>query len=219
MKPRRRVIIISAFILVIGLLVEGYIYFHPELPRLTSRGCPWLARVMPLPHTSIARRDYIEMVSWQGKPPTTPYTIRLYADGQIEQDSTISLPGGITLGCPLRDADRHRQIPAAEASAFIRKIRDAGFCRLCIIYQERDPTIDSGYSGIVLTIAGKQNRVFNTSLSPPPLFVEASEHLRSLVSLPEYATATQPSRERMQDCARFDMQQAQSLSNRLSKRP
>jgi hypothetical protein len=202
-----------------GLLVIACLYFSPhiDLPRPPTVNCPLLAQLEPLSKAPVQATDSLELVTYSSQIHT-PYTVRIYGDGRVERDTVLSLlPPSFHIGCPLHDADKHLQIPAAQANALISKARDGGFCRLCELYEATHPAADGSFDQLTLTFHGKTNRVANISVHPPTLFAELVNSFGALPSLPDYATTTHPSRQRMLECNAFTKSQGNSLRNRLDK--
>jgi hypothetical protein len=202
-----------------GLLVIASAYFSPHinLPRPSRAFCPILTWLKPLSKAPVQSTDSLELVTFVGKP-TTPYTVRIYGDGRVERDTVVWLMPVLSTGCPLHDADKHLQIPAAQAAALIAKARDGGFCRLCQIYESTHASENDGYDQLTLSFHGKTNRALNSSGNPPPLFPELVSSMSKFSSIPDYATAHRPSKERMTECNAYSKAQMDILFKRLEKR-
>jgi len=126
----------------------------------------------------------------------------MYGDGRIERDTTMTFVG-FPMGCPLHDADIHLNISASQAVALIGKARAGGFCRLCGLYQSTHKASDGNFDIVTLKFRGQTHSVSNTSGNPPPLFAELVSSLSAYVLIPDYASTTQPSRERMIECVQY----------------
>ena len=197
-----------------GLLAVAALYIIPsidlsKLPAPPMWNCPLLARLKPLDKSPIQPTDSLELQTFLGKR-AQPYTIHIYGDGRIERDTTIALTD-FSMGCPLHATDNHLNIPASQALALLDKARDRGFCRLCGLYRSTNKAADGHLETITLNFHGKTHSVSDFSGNPPPLFAELVSSLSAYVSIPEYASSTHPSRERMIECVQYDKSQLEKL--------
>jgi hypothetical protein len=202
-----------------GLAVIAVFYFQPDidiskLPQLPKGLCPWLAWLKPLDKSPVQPNDSIELQTEIGDRHE-PYTVRIFGDGHIQRDTTMSLPGGLIVGCPLHDVDNHLNIPASQAVDLIGKARDEGFCRLCGIYESRHRGMTGTFTKITLGLHGTTHAVYDFGGSPPPVFAELVRPLKAYISVPEYAGKTFPSRERMIECNQFQNAQIDKMMSTL----
>ena len=210
------------FFFVLGIVILALLYFDPhiDLPQRAKLGCPILDRIKPLSKVPVQATDSLEYTMHGGKG-AVPYTVRIYGDGRVERDTLIPsiAPSHFPpTGCPLHDADKRFQIPAAQANSLISKARDGGFCRLCQLYQSTHPTSSGDFDQLTLTFHGKANSVANISGDPPPLFAELVGSFNAFSSLPGYATTHHPSRERMLECIASDRSRLSTWQLQTNKR-
>jgi hypothetical protein len=204
-----------------GLLILVFLFFNPRIPHFNLAqpprvNCPLLALLKPLSKAPVQPTDSLELVTFTRE--LVPYTVRVYGDGRVERDTTITLTSGSTSGCPLHNADKHLRIPTAQAVALISSARDGGFCRLCELYQPIHPAAYGHLAQLTLTFHGKTTRVANLSPHPPQLVTELVTSFSTLPPLPDYATTHHPTREREIECFHFMDSQVDSLKNRRTKR-
>jgi hypothetical protein len=198
-------IALAILLVVVGI---GLVRARTTWQRRTEIDCPVLARVLAVPHTPISPDDYIEVLrltGWGGEP----IRIRIYSDGRVERDTTYVAVNGYVAGCPLREADKHLQIPPKVAVDLLSRARDKGFCRLCGIYRSSDVTYDAGYTNISLKLAGKVKSVGDDAGTPPPLFGELFDSVWDLSPMDELSSPRTFSPDRKNDCLAFrDHQEA-----------
>jgi hypothetical protein len=218
MRVRPKFLRIVGGSLIFGLLIIGYVYFQPqlELPRRAAMDCPLFARLMPLSKAPIHASDSLELSTYIGNP-AVPYTIRIFGDGHAEPDTTITLSGNFVIGCPLHQEDRHLQFAPSQASELLRKARDGGFCRLCALYQSTKEQGSSAVEELTLNINGDIHHSYNVSGNPPPIFEELVTSLNAISSIPDYATTSRPSKQRMMECTQIDKARADKLIDRFNK--
>jgi hypothetical protein len=168
-----------------------------------THDCPILAWITPVRPTPIQPGDSLQLALQFGRPGGFGGdTVRVYGDGHIERDTTITDAGGLVVGCPLHEADKHLRIPAAQASALIAQARDHGFCRLCRSY--RRAAYDAAFEELTLSLGNKVKKTENYAGDPPPIFREVEDSLLALSPPTSYSDQRNQTPERHAECQRFE---------------
>ena len=185
-------------------ILVALVYGTEKWQEFGVRGCPILVWLTPIRHTPIQPNDYLQLANgYAGPGGHGGDTIRVYGDGRIDRDTTITFADGFVMGCPLHEADKHLRIPSAQASAIIAKARDGGFCRLCAIYSGR--AYDAGSHDLTLNIQGKSHQVISNYVGyTPPIFREVEAAILQLSPPVSYANRHPESPERKAECKRFE---------------